>query len=250
MFDFDAGVESHMPFAAPDPANGFAPRQFCCMKIGGYWKVHQFRNGVWQRVNTGLPDDMTECGPVAECVDGVWHLTFIAGGSERSRLYKLYHIGGLDEGDLPVVVTAASSGFIMKSRLVYAPRSGPISVEEPGKTMTITILDAEYIYRLSYDPFHSGVLLVSGQCFNGDIFSRLYDMMRGELYELEADGDPAYKAALWKERCYYAKRVGANFEDRRIVEAGTLRVNKLEAGLYVSCETEVIQRKTNMEDEF
>ena len=248
MFDFDAGVESHMPFAAPDPANGFSPREFCCMKIGGLWKIHQFSGGRWQRVNTGLPDDMTECGPTAESVDGVWHLTFIAGGSERSRVFKLYHIGGLDEGDLPVAVTAASNGFIMKSRLVYAHRSGPVTVEEPGKTTRIAFGDAEYLYRVSYDPFHPGHLLVSGQCYNGDIFSRLYDLTRGELYELEADGDPAYKAALWKGRCFYAKRVGENFEDRRIVAAGVLRKRRLDADLYLTIETETNDRKTVMED--
>ena len=248
MFDFDAAVESHMPFAAPDPADGFAPRQFCCMKIGGVWKIHQFRGGRWQRVNTGFPDDMTECGPTAESVDGVWHLTFIAGGSERSRVFKLYHVGGLDEGDLPVAVTAASNGFIMKSRLVHAPRSGPITVEEPGKTVRISFGDAEYIYRVSYDPFHPSHLLISGQSFNGDIFSRMYDLIRGGLYELEADGVPAYKAALWKGRCFYAKRVGANFEDRCIVQADVLRMRKLEADLYLNCETETNDRKTAMEE--
>ena len=248
MFDFNAGVDSHMPFAAPDPASGFSPREFCCMKIGGVWKIHQFRDGVWERVNTGLPDDMTECGLVAESVDGVWHLTFIAGGSERSRVFKLYHIGGLDEGSLPVAVTAASSGFIMKSRLVYAPRSGPITVEEPGKTMRITFGDAEYLYRLSYDPFHPSRLLVSGQSFNGDIFSRLYDMVRGELYELETDGEPAYKAALWKDRCFYAKRIGTNFEDRRIVAANLLRKRRLEADLFLTIETEANGRAAAMEE--
>ena len=248
MFDFIAGVESHMPFAAPDPAGGFSPREFCCMKIGGVWKIHQFRDGAWRRVNTGLPDDMTECGPVAESVDGVWHLTFIAGGSERSRTFKLYHIGGLDEGNLPVAVTAASSGFIMKSRLVYAPRSGPITVEEPGKTVRITFGDAEYLYRLSYDPFHPSRLLVSGQSFNGKIFSRLYDMVRGELFDLEADGEPAYKAALWKDQCFYAKRVGANFEDRRIVAANMLRKRRLDADLFLTIETETNSRSAAMEE--
>ena len=248
MFDFKGGVESHMPFAAPDPAHGFAPRQFCCMKVGGCWKIHQFRNGSWERVNTGLPDDMTECGPTAESVDGVWHLTFIAGGSERSRVFKLYHLGGLDEGSLPVAVTAASNGFIMKSRLVYAPRSSPITVEEPGKTMRMSFGDAEYLYRVSYDPFHPSRLLVSGQSFNGDIFSRLYDMVRGDLYELEADGEPAYKAALWKDRCFYAKRIGTNFEDRRIVAANLLRKRRLDVDIYLTIETETNSRTAEMEE--
>jgi len=248
MFDFDAGVESHMPFAAPDPADGFSPRQFCCMKVGGVWKLHQFKDGTWQRVNTGFPDDMTECGPVAESVDGVWHLTFIAGGSERSRVFKLYHVGGLDEGDLPVAVTAASNGFIMKSRLVHAFRSGPITVEDPGKTLRFAFTDAEFIYRVSYDPFHPGHLLVSGQSFNGDIFSRLYDMTRGELYELEANGEPAYKAALWKDRCFYAKRVGENFEDRCITAASVFRKRKLDPDLYLSLEIDTNSRTAKLEE--
>lgn len=248
MFVFGNGVESHMPFIAPDPGRGFAPRLFCCLKLNGVWKVHQQKDGIWQKVQTGLPDDMTECGPTAECVDGIWHLTFIAGGSERSRLFKLYHIGGLDEGNLPVAVTTASAGYIMKNRMVYAHRSGPITIEEPGKTSCITFGDAEYLYRISYDPFHSERLLVSGQSYNGEIFSRLYDIVHGTLFSLEADGEAAYKAAIWKDRCFYAKRVGANFEDRSIVPAGILRKQRLEADIYVTHETESNNRTSTTEE--
>ena len=123
-----------------------------------------------------------------------------------------------------------------------------MTIEEPGKTTRIAFGDAEYLYRLSYDPFHPSRLLISGQSYNGDIFSRLYDMVRGELYELEADGEPAYKAALWKGRCFYAKRVGANFEDRRITAAGVLRKRRLEADIFLTIEAETNDRKTVMED--
>ena len=109
MFKFENKVKSHMPFAAPDPHNGFAPRLFCCIMIGGKWKIHQFKNGAWVRINTGLPEDATECSPAAECIDGVWHLTFVAGGAESSRMFRLYHICDLDAGSLPVILCPAQT---------------------------------------------------------------------------------------------------------------------------------------------
>ena len=73
-------------------------------------------------------------------------------------------------------------------------------------------------------------------------------MTRGELFDLEADGEPAYKAALWKDRCFYAKRVGANFEDRRVVAAGVLRKRRLDADIFLTIETETNGRSAAMEE--
>ena len=123
MFKFDENIKSHMPFAAPDPQNGFRPRLFCCIMIGGKWKIHQFKNGTWVRINTGLPEDATECSPTAEYLFGVWHLTFIAGGAEGNRMFRLYHIADLDKGILPVAVCPADVGFLQKNKFVHATRA-------------------------------------------------------------------------------------------------------------------------------
>ena len=100
MFEFEKDVKSHMPFVAYAPGDWRHGRQFCCIMVNGKWKVHQYKDGKWQRVNTGLPEDATECSPAAEYLFGVWHLSFIAGGAEGDRKFRLYHIADLDKGVL------------------------------------------------------------------------------------------------------------------------------------------------------
>ena len=249
MFKFENNEKSHMPFAAPDPHNGFAPRLFCCIMIGGKWKIHQFRNKTWERIYTGLPEDATECSPAAECIDGVWHLTFIAGGAESSRMFRLYHICDLDAGSLPVILCPADVGFLQKNTLVHATRHGPLVIEKPGKVLKITLNDAEYLYRVDFDPFCPSKLYISGQTFTGEIFSRIYLTGKNELYSLEADGVPAYKAAFWKDKCFYAQRNGTGFEDRRIVKAERIRRTRLNEKERVKVEVESARNLTNHNDE-
>ena len=248
MFNIDKNIKSHMPFAAPDPLHGFTAREFCCLMIDGKWKIHQFKNGSWIRVNTGLPNDATECSPAAECIDGIWHLTFIAGGAESNRRFKLYHICDLDAGVMPVILCPADVGYLQKNTLVHATRHGPIMIERPGKILKIHIHDAEYLYRVTYDPFNPGRLYISGQTFAGEIFSRIYIQSENELIELMADGVPAYKAAFWKTDCYYAQRMDNGFEDRRIVKAERIRRTKLSDEL-VSVEIESTKRTVPDRDE-
>lgn len=249
MFTFNNNEKSHMPFAAPDSQNGFAAREFCCLMLNGKWKIHQFRNGSWCRINTGLPDDATECSPAAECIDGIWHLTFIAGGAESDRRFRLYHICDLDAGVLPVILCSADVGYLQKNTLVHATRHGPIMIERPGKTLKIHIHDAEYLYRVTYDPFHPGRMYISGQTFSGEIFSRIYVPSENEMIELQADGAVAYKAAFWKDTCYYAQRLGNGFEDRKIVKAGRLRRIRLNEENLVSVEIESTKRTVPEKDE-
>lgn len=249
MFTFNNNEKSHMPFAAPDPQNGFAAREFCCLMVNGKWKIHQFRHGSWLRINTGLPEDSTECSPAAECIDGIWHLTFIAGGAESDRRFRLYHICDLDAGALPVILCPADVGYLQKNTLVHASRRGPILIEKPGKTLKIHIHDAEYLYRVTYDPFHPGRLYISGQTFAGEIFSRICIPSENELIGLQADnGAPAYKAAFWKNDCYYAQRLSNNFEDRQIVRAERLRRTRLSDEL-ISMEIESTKRNVPAKDE-
>lgn len=234
MFHFDANVKSHMPFAAPDPAHDFQPREFCCIMIDEKWKIHQFVNLSWVRVNTGLPEDATECSPAAECINGVWHLTFIAGGAESSRLFRLYHICDLDNHTAAIPVCPADVGFIQKNRLVYADRHGLVTIESPGNTMSFQFTDVEFLYRVTYDPFDPNRLLISGMLNNGDVFSRIYNFMTGDLWSLVADGVAAYKAVFWRDQCFYALRAGSQFEDRKIVQAERVRVTLLDANDLVT----------------
>ena len=94
MFDFTDMRYTHMPFAAPGE-NG-EPEQFCCIQIDGLWKLYHFTGQKWKRVKTGLPADATECGPCAEFADGIWQLSFIAGGWKGDRRFRLYRMYGLN----------------------------------------------------------------------------------------------------------------------------------------------------------
>ena len=233
MFDFTVGAASHMPFASPDPGNGFSAREFCCLPVNGVWKIHQFRDGSWVRVDTSMPEDAVECSPAAEFADGKWHLTFVAGGAVTRRMFRLYHICDLDGGNPPVMLCPADTGYLQKDRLVWGARSGGFNIECPTRNIRASFRDAEYLYRVTYDPFDPRCLLISGQKFDGTLFSRVFYPWRLELKNLVADGHVAYKAAFWHDRCFYCERFGPGFEDRRIVEAREFVLEPLDVDEYM-----------------
>ena len=233
MFDFTVGTMSHMPFAAPDPDNGFSAREFCCIPVDGKWKIHQFRNGSWVRVNTFMPDDATECSPAAEYIDGKWHLTFVAGGAVTRRMFRLYHICDLDGDSAPVELCPADSGYLQKNHLVWGARSGGFNIEGPLRNIRASFRDAEFLYRVTYDPFDPRRLIVSGQKFDGSLFSRVFYPWALKLENLVADGGVAYKAAFWRDRCFYCEKIGPGFEDRRIVEARSFVLEHLDVDEYM-----------------
>ena len=164
-------------------------------------------------------------------------------------MFRLYHICDLDACSLPVILCPADVGFLQKNTLVHATRHGPLVIERPGKILKITLNDAEYLYRVDFDPFCPTRLFISGQTFTGEIFSRIYLTGKNELYSLEADGVPAYKAAFWKDKCFYAQRNGTGFEDRQIVQAERIRRTRLNEKELVKVEIESARNLTNHNDE-
>ena len=204
-----------MPFVAHGNAPDFAPKAFCCLKVGGKWKLHHYENGEWKRVYTGLPEDTTECSPTAELVDGRWRISFIAGGHENDRRFYLYKIDGI--GNVPEKVVSADVGFVFKNRIVYG-----------GRIQKLTFPDVEYLYRVSYNPDNPSEWLISGQTKSGGIFSRVCNVFEGSLQSLCVNGKPAYKAALFNGRCFYAERGENGFEDRRIAEVADFTRTDLE----------------------
>ncbi|MGE4300661.1 MAG: hypothetical protein AB7F40_03555 [Victivallaceae bacterium] len=232
MFDFNDSRYTHMPFAALD-ADG-NPKQFCCIQNNGLWKLYHFTGHKWKRLKTGLPDDAFECGPCAEFEDGMWKVSFVAGGAKSNRRFRLYRMYGFNTE--PMVQGFVDAGFVRKYHVVYAGRRGPITIVEPGRTVTLVLPGVEFLYRVSYDPFQPNRLLISGQFSGGEIFSWAYQPGMKKLYEVVADGVPAYKCALYEGDCYYAKRE-AGFEERHIVKAGSLVMNELPAEEHI-VETE------------
>ena len=246
MFDFNADDRryTHMPFAAFG-GNG-SPQEFCCINIGGLWKLHWRQGRKWRRIQTGLPDDATECGPTAEFEDGMWKLSFIAGGWKGDRRFRLYRMYGT--GTQPMAQGFADVGFVRKDTVAMAGRCGPIVIRETERTITLEIPEAEYLYRLSYDPQRPNRLLISGQRRNGSIFSWSYVPEMCELNEITDDGTPAYKCALWDGQCFYAERLDG-FEERRIVKAEHLELTPLDADGRV-VETIEYGKAENAPEEF
>ena len=230
MFDFNSADRRYtpMPFVAYD--GNSCPQEFCCINIGGLWKLHRRQGRKWRRIQTGLPDDATECGPTAEWEDGMWKVSYIAGGWKGDRRFRLYRMYGLDSE--PMAQGFADIGCVRKDAVAMAGRRGPIVIRDSERIVTLAIPEAEYLYRLSYDPRRPNRLLVSGQTRGGEIFSWAYAPGMDELVAVTDNGTPAYKCALWDGRCYYAERI-AGFEERRIVRAEHLEFTPLDAGRII-----------------
>jgi len=236
MFEFNEDTKSHMPFVAYGNAPKFAPKAFCCLMVNGKWKLHHFDEGEWKRIPTGLPDDATECSPTAEFVNEKWQVSFVAGGFESDRRFYLYKIDGI--GSTPEKVIPADVGFIWKNRIIYGNRLGELFIADGNKTQKLTFTDVEYLYRVSYNPDNPQELLISGQDKNGELFSWICNITARTLQSLCIDCNPAYKAALFGDKCYYTYRNDTDyFEDRHILESTDFTRKNLDFTTVVKVET-------------
>ncbi len=218
-------AQTHMPFLVPVSQGD--PVLLLCRREGTDepWKLHYAdSSGQCHRIESGLPDDATECSPTAWHDDRGWHVTFIAGGWSEDRLFRLYRMDGqsLDSMSQPVAIHAGTrAGFVLQDRMVFAEKQDYIHIVEPAGSKTIELGGAN-IYRVSYRPDQPASLLISGG-WNTDnpdgIFVLEYDLLSGDQHFIEADGKPAYKCAILGDRVIYAERIGKDFEDRRLREA-------------------------------
>ena len=218
-------AQTHMPFLVPVSQD--EPVLLLCRRgsTDQKWKLHYAdSSGQYHRLETGLPDDATECSPTAWHDDRGWHVTFIAGGWSEDRLFRLYRMDGqsLDSISQPVAIHAGTrAGFVLQDRMVFAAKQDHIHIVEPAGSKTIELGGAN-IYRVSYRPDQPDCLLISGG-WNTDnpdgIFVLQYDLSTGDQHFIECDGKPAYKCALLGDRVIYAERIGKDFEDRRLRQA-------------------------------
>lgn len=244
MFDMENG-NSHMPFVTSDGFGGDA--RFCCIMVNGKWKLHCKIGSAtaWKRIRTGLPEDATECAPTAQFEDGIWKISFIAGGFEGGRPFKLYRMYGLKS--VPVVQEGADVGFVRKDTAVFANRRGPIYIKEPEYLLTLHLPAVQFLYRVSYLPERPNMLLISGKDLDDNLFSWAYLPRSKKLFTVTADGVPAYKCAIYRHRCYYAKKIGTDFEDRKIVTAGKYTLDPLpDVKKYISEEEDFIPAVTGL----
>ncbi len=215
MFEFPN--VSHMPFISTDGV------VFCCLPVNGIWKLHVFINGAWQRIYTGQPEDATECGPCAEYDEGVWRISFIAGGSaEKTRFYLYRMLSDMPNPSAPSdvsdlsAIAPAMSGFSREMRTVSASRSGPVEIGGSGQPRQLIFHDAQYYYRISFNPHDVQQLIISGSSHDNAVFTRSFHLITQEAHNITINAQPAYKCALWRNECYYARQTGPNFEDRTI----------------------------------
>ena len=243
MFQFSDDRFTHMPFVAID--NDGNKKEFCCIQENKLWKLHYLDDGIWKRLKTNLPIDATECSPCADYIDGMWQISFIAGGYEQDRRLKLYRMYGINGEVTPQIF--ADVGFVRKNQVCFATRKGPIIVQEKNRKLTLHLKNVSYLYRVSFDPLNPNCLLISGEYNNGKIFSWIYKLGLKQLKSVLADGIPAYKCALFDKDCFYAKQE-AGFEERKIKKAETLNYVNLPASMFIN-ETEEIITNYNLEME-
>ena len=224
-----------MPFVAHGEVPNFEPKEFCCLMVNGKWKLHHFENDAWKRIDRGLPEDATECSPTAEYdhLEGLWKLSFIAGGHESDRRFYLYKMDDLENSN-PEKITNADVGFVWKNRIVHGLRNGVLNICSDGQNFTLNFPNVEYLYRVSYNPNKPNELLISGQYKDGTLFSWICNPFAKTLRQVTINGETAYKMALFNEQCFYAKRISEAFEDRSIVEAETLSEEVLDYDFHVA----------------
>ncbi len=233
-----------MPFLAYGSAPTFTPKGFCCLKINDRWKLHHFDNGSWQRINTGLPEDATECSPTADFVNDKWIVTFVAGGYDADRRFYLYKIDDLENSN-PQKVVRADVGFVWKNKIVFGGRTGGLKILEGNKITTLTFQNVQYLYRVSYNPSNPQELLISGQDNAGEIFSWICNPVARRLQSLCVNGKPAYKSAFLDNTLYYAERGNTGyFEERHVVETSEYVVSDLDFEAIVKVETENLTKST------
>ena len=233
MFDFDRKRyhRTHMPFAVHD---GDRLREFGCVMINGLWKVHELVDGEWKRIDTGLPEDATECSPFAwwDAIENKLTITFIGGASAFSLPYRMY---SGEEGNFHEV-TRASVGFCWKGMVVHGDGSNEFDIETEGMRRHITMNNVSYIYRLSLDGTNPTRILATCKLENDEITTYAIDYMRGTCEELIADGNHAYKPCLCDGLCAYAVKCGEGFEDREIRVTDDWRLEQVYGVLELSEE--------------
>ena len=221
-FDIEKYPQTHMPFAEYD--NGRI-REFGCVMVGGKWKVHELIDHEWYRIDTGLPDDATECSPFGWWDTREFHVQFIGGASVMSVPFRLYELD--DDGSHEIVVSAV--GMSSKGFTVHGNGSNVFDIEKPDSTrLRVTLRDVEHIYRITHNAMNPVEILVSVEDAESNVRTIAYDFWRDRCFELIADGKPTYKPCIIGNVCAHALKCGEDFEDRRIVTTGDWELRRID----------------------
>lgn len=218
-------MNAHMPFLN---SNAIGVSRFLCARASSNtaWKIHAERDGLF-RIQTGVPDDVTECAPTFYDDNDRIRVSFIAGASQNLPAYRAYRLycGILADNwtlaDVrPIETTAA--GFVSAVGVAYIRQHQDRMRVHLRTPDALAIIEAAgRVYRVSYAPDHPRRLLLSG-AVNKAEYSIEYDIDTDQQQAVICDGGPAYKFATLGDVVQYARRVGPGFEDREIVTAQTV----------------------------
>ena len=229
MFDFIGNLQTHMPFATFGKDDGII--QTCCIMVEGLWKVHIFDGKEWRRVNTGMPEDATECSPFIEYdpMSAMMSMTFIAGASKEKGYmrFAMYRIDDLTHPSARKIIDA-NCGFFWKTILVHAGGAGAISIDKCDTTTAIEIRNCEYNYRVTSTGRSLFEILATGQMNGGEIFTWLIDTHFKKAYAITSNGEPLYKPCLINGEWYHCRKIGEGFEDRKIEKADNVALIPLD----------------------
>jgi hypothetical protein len=186
------------------------------------WKLYYLdADGKVHRFNTRLNEEAVECSPSAWCDRKGWNVSFVAGGVPSDPLFHLYTMHGicLDRLTLPRAIRPARTGFVFRDRMAWGKPVERVHVEESGERTALAIANSQ-IYRVSYRTDATDKLLVTAFLPGDNRFVTIeYDLNTGIQYEIECDGEPAYKASIFKDEVWYAYRGDNGFEDRQVRKA-------------------------------
>lgn len=220
------GPLTHMPFIT-------AGHVFFC--IGGQfndsgsrrWKIHRIdcASGRVVRLNTRMDNRCTECSPSAWQDETGWHVSFIAGGVPGNERFYIYQLNGPTLEDLgePVPVKPARTGFVYRDGLVWGSPEDVVHVEKAAQRTHINLPGCQ-IYRVSYRADIPEILLITVFVADDTRFATVsHDTRSGESWEIECDGEAAYKCSMFGGSVMYAHR-GEDFEDREVRLATSCRL--------------------------
>lgn len=249
----DAFEYTHMPFVSTEeiPQKLF----LFCLQLNGIWKIHYAENdGVVHRLNTGLSDATYECAPVAIRTDNSWKVSFIAGNSLEHKELALYVQDINTDSVAHYILHGLHAGCYYSDKYTcYSRYGGIFYAKNRWHPMTYKINDARTI--LCIRPGPKGGFIISYDKGAADIVTLYILLNSNKVYKLtDKEGVSLYKACFHIDRWYYAKKIGTEFEERKIYEITDPVMEELdfdtviEVGDYVSSSDPTHTRNRSIQD--
>lgn len=222
----DEVKNTHMPFLTIDE-NGEYVLFFCSGRIDEadsktfkrLWKLWCITGSRMWQIETGLPDNITECSPTAWYDGENWNISFIAGDEILGHRSQLYQMKGktLDTLGLAISIEFTDCGFVAKSRRVHGSVLNLIHIYDRNQGKFDLELPGAWIGRISYQADKLDRILIGGQWqMERYSFTLEYDLFSGKQSFLLCDNKPAYKPTIYGGTVLHVRCNGRYPDDRQI----------------------------------